>query len=78
LKTIRASEIGTYLYCQRAWWYQQQGLSPENQAELAAGTRLHAEHGRALISGSCLKILAYLLILSSLVLLTIYGVNQIL
>jgi hypothetical protein len=24
-KILRASELGTYLYCARAWWYEQQG-----------------------------------------------------
>ena len=47
MKIIRASEIGTYQFCNRAWWYQLQGYEPENKAELAAGTEIHEKHSRA-------------------------------
>jgi hypothetical protein len=72
MRTIRASEIGAYLYCQRAWWYQQQGMQSENQAEMAGGTELHERHGRIVMTASCLRVLAYTLLLASLVLLTIF------
>ncbi len=49
MKPIRASEIGSYLYCRRAWWYQRQGQASLNQAELAAGTELHRRHGRQVL-----------------------------
>jgi hypothetical protein len=78
MRTIRASEIGTYLYCQRAWWYQRQGVQSENQAELAGGTELHERHGRSIIAAGCLRVLAYALLLASLVLLTIYVTRQLL
>ena len=77
MRTIRASEIGTYLYCQRAWWYQRQGVHSENQAELAGGTELHERHGRTVIMAGCLRVLAYALLLVSLVLITIYVTRQI-
>ena len=78
MRTIRASEIGTYLYCQRAWWYQRQGVQSENQAELAGGTELHERHGRIVMMAGCLRVLAYALLLVSLVLLTIYVTRQLL
>ncbi len=59
MKIIRASEIGTYLFCNRAWWYQQQGIEPENKAELAAGLEVHEKHSRAVLSASCLQVMAY-------------------
>jgi len=37
MKPIRASDIGSYLYCRRAWWYRLNGQESVNQAEMAAG-----------------------------------------
>jgi CRISPR/Cas system-associated exonuclease Cas4 (RecB family) len=78
MRTIRASEIGTYLYCQRAWWYQRQGVQSENQAELAGGTELHERHGRTVMMVGCLRVLAYTLLLAALILLTIFITRQLL
>ena len=45
---IRASEIGQFVFCQRAWWLGAvQGYRPVNDAALAAGTQAHARHGRS-------------------------------
>jgi hypothetical protein len=65
MRAIRASEIGTYLYCQRAWGYLKSGHEPQNQAELASGTRLHEQHGRTVTVVSSLRFLAYLLLLTA-------------
>jgi len=43
-KTVRASEIGNYLFCERAWWYSRQGEKSSNQVELAGGSAYHDEH----------------------------------
>lgn len=66
---IRASEIGSYLYCRRAWWYRKQGVESENQAELASGTDLHRRHGRSVIAASLLQIAGFLLLLAAAALL---------
>jgi uncharacterized iron-regulated membrane protein len=76
MRTIRASEIGTYLYCQRAWWYQRRGEKSSNQAEMASGTELHYRHGRAVILAGCLNALAIGILMAGLVLLVIYFTNQ--
>lgn len=75
MKIIRASEISSFLYCKRAWYYQRQGVESENQLELAGGTKLHARHGRTVLINSCLQAAAYILLLASLVLLTLGLVN---
>jgi hypothetical protein len=72
MKTVRSSEIGTYLYCQRAWSYQRQGAESQNQAELVSGTQFHETHGRAVMVGGCLRTLAYVSLLAALVVGTIF------
>ncbi|HEY5983461.1 MAG TPA: hypothetical protein VIU38_08305 [Anaerolineales bacterium] len=66
---IRASEIGSYLYCRRAWWYRKQGIESENQAELAGGTELHVQHGRNVMAAGLLQIAGYAVLLVAIVLL---------
>lgn len=66
---IRASEIGSYLYCRRAWWYRKQGMESENQAELATGTELHRLHGRKVLAAGLLRTIGITLLLAALVLL---------
>ena len=76
MKTLRASEVGTYLFCQRAWWYQNQGYESANQAELLGGTELHERHGRAVMTSSCLQTLAFALLLLAVVVFTVYIVGK--
>lgn len=72
MRTLRASEVGAYLFCQRAWWYHRSGQPSENLAEMAAGSELHRRHGRAVLSVGCLRLLAYAFLLAALILFTIY------
>lgn len=65
-RVIRASEVGSFLFCQRAWRYQQDGEPAENLAELAGGTKIHAQHGRTVMATGCLRLLAYALVLAAL------------
>ena len=75
MRILRASEIGVYLYCQRAWWYDRQGYESQNLAELAAGSDLHEQHGRSVLVSGCIKALAYVLLMAALVLLSAYAVQ---
>ncbi len=68
MRPIRASEIGTFLYCQRAWWYQKNGYIPQNQPHLEAGLGWHERHGRKVLSAVRLRLVAYALILVALIL----------
>ncbi len=69
MRTIRASEIGSFLYCRRAWWYRSQGIQAENQAEMAAGTSFHQQHGRQIIRSGLLRVSGWVLLLLALALL---------
>ncbi|MGD0877526.1 MAG: hypothetical protein ABSA01_05185 [Anaerolineales bacterium] len=72
MRTIRASEVGSYLFCARAWCYRQQGLEPDNQAEMIAGTELHIKHGRQVIAAGLTRLLAVILLLLALALLAAF------
>lgn len=72
MRPIRASELGSYLYCRRAWWYRLQGMESENQAEMTAGTQLHQAHGRSVLAAGLLRTLGLLLFLAALVILVAY------
>lgn len=76
MRTIKASEIGSFLYCQRAWWYDKKGVSSENIAELAAGTEIHHKHGRAVMTAGCLRYLAGILLLGGIVLVVLHLASQ--
>jgi hypothetical protein len=44
---VRASEIGEYVYCARAWWlHRVQGHASRNVAALQEGQVVHDRHGR--------------------------------
>ena len=73
---IRASEIGSYLYCRRAWRYRKDGVESENQAELAAGTELHRQHGRKALSALLLRTLGMVLLLAAILMLVAYCTAQ--
>jgi CRISPR/Cas system-associated exonuclease Cas4 (RecB family) len=77
MKTIRASDIGSYLYCRRAWWYRLNGQESANRAEMAAGTELHRRHGRQVLAAGFFRSLAWLALLVALVLGAVYLTNVI-
>ena len=77
MPVIRASDIGTYLYCRRAWWYKKQGVESANQAELVAGTELHVQHGRQVIRSTFTRTIGMILLIVALVILVAYCTAQI-
>ena len=75
---IRSSDIGTYLYCRRAWWYKKQGFESANQAELATGTEIHIKHGRQVLASGITRNIGLVLLMIALVMLVAYCSNQVL
>jgi len=77
MSVIRSSDIGSYLYCRRAWWYRKQGIESENKADLAAGTELHQRHGRQVLASSLNRTLGFILLTIAIVILVAYCTLQI-
>jgi len=65
---IRASEVGEYVYCARAWWLRRvAGEEPEGHERRELGTLMHEAHGRGLrLSGAALAAGVALLLLGLL------------
>lgn len=78
MSTIRSSDIGSYLYCRRAWWYRKQGMESDNKTELAAGTELHHKHGRQVMASTLNRTMGLLLLMAALVLVVAYCASQVL
>ena len=62
-QVIRASELGEYEYCARAWWLGRVlGYRPANLERLAAGETAHLRHGQIVVSSRRLQRWAYVLL----------------
>jgi hypothetical protein len=60
---IRASEIGQYVFCHRAWWLcRVHGCQALNQDVLTAGAEYHARHGRSVAASQRWERVGYLLL----------------
>ena len=77
MQVIRASEVGSYIYCARAWWYHRNGIESTNQAEMTTGTELNRVHGRQVFVSGLTRALALVLLLAALVLLVTYFTMQV-
>jgi CRISPR/Cas system-associated exonuclease Cas4 (RecB family) len=61
---IKASEIGEYLYCQRAWWLRRElGVRSQNVRELELGQQHHQAHGQLVSRARYARQLAAVLLL---------------
>ena len=66
-KTLRASEIAQFTFCHRAWWYAEQGHPSDDVEERLAGIRWHRQHGRAVLTAGCIRLLGYAFLLAAAV-----------
>jgi CRISPR/Cas system-associated exonuclease Cas4 (RecB family) len=64
---LRASEIGTYLFCKRAWWYQRLGHPSDNMTELTEGSKIHYRHGQRILVSGILRLTSWILLLIAVV-----------
>jgi CRISPR/Cas system-associated exonuclease Cas4 (RecB family) len=64
---VTASEIGEYVYCQRAWWLRVQGLLSQNQA-MRDGVIKHTRLSQWLKAYKSLLALAIAMIIGGIIL----------
>lgn len=66
MRLIRASEIGEYSFCRRAWWlHAVRGLAPGNAAGRLRGAAAHRRHGALVTAAGALRLAALLLLLAA-------------
>ena len=72
-KYRKASEIGEFVYCNRAWWLHHiEGLEGTNRAALDAGRAQHARHGASVRRAAQLKRGALVVIAAAIALLILW------
>lgn len=62
-RTIRASEVAGYVYCERAWSLERQGRRPAASAALDSGLAWHRRHGRRVLMASGLRLAGWVFLL---------------
>lgn len=68
-RIIRASEIGQYIFCARAWWLGAvEGMPSAHREEMDAGESAHGRHGRQVRAAVILSRLAWALLALALLL----------
>ena len=71
-RTLQASEVSSYLFCKRAWWYQLRGVKSQNQTLMEGGQDIHRKHGIQVVLIGFLRLAAGLVFLGSSAMLTVY------
>jgi hypothetical protein len=77
MRIVRASEIGSFLFCRRAWWYHKLGKPSKNQPQMDAGSEFHIQHGKQVARASLLRILGSIILLAGILLLAFYLAGRI-
>jgi hypothetical protein len=68
---INASEVGSFLYCRRAWAFQRAGASSAREPERKAGAAYHVNHGQRVTAGERTAGLSRTLLVIGIVLLVL-------
>ena len=73
---IRASEIGEYVHCERAWWLGHvQGVENQNRAWLDAGTERHRAHGQRVWRATMMQYGAWIFVVIAIVAAVVLGLR---
>lgn len=66
---VRASDIGAWAFCHRAWWLAHvRGVAHHRPAVLERGRTMHLAHGRAVLQAQRLQQLGLIILVISLLL----------
>lgn len=71
-RRISASELATYSYCERAWGYEQSGLSSANIPALKRGSQVHLRHSRMVRLSRSLAAGAWMLLAAGAILILLW------
>ena len=74
MKKINASEINSFMFCERAWWYMINGEKIENNELLTSGWVFHQNHHNNLKLATRLKKLAIGLIITGVIIISIQSI----
>ena len=70
-ETLRASEIGQFRFCARAWWYARNGEPSANWRVLEAGSQAHRSHARRVQRWMAVRRLAQVIVLTGMILIVL-------
>lgn len=70
-ETLRASEIGQFRFCARAWWYARNGEPSANWRELEAGSQAHRSQARGVQRWRAVRRFAQVVVLVGIVLIVL-------
>lgn len=74
MKKINASEINSFMFCERAWWYMIHGEKTENNEPLTSGWVFHQSYYKNLKLVTRLKKLATGLIITALIIISVQSI----
>ncbi len=64
---MRASDLGAWAFCNRAWWLREvQGAAHDNPDVLDRGSAAHIAHGRQVIGARRLSTVGVILVVAGL------------
>ncbi len=77
-KVVKASEIGEYVYCNRAWWLRRTyDVRPHNVEVLRSGTIYHEDHGSQVRQGVLARRMALVFFFLALSVLVFWFLSQV-
>ena len=75
---VRASDLGLWAYCHRAWWLARaKGAPHRNPAVLQRGTAIHAQHGSGVRRAQTVRRAALWMLAAALFLAGIFVIVQV-